>query len=388
MTKLLVRLFVKDSANTADPDVRQRYGIFVGITGIILNIFLFSGKFIAGIITTSISVTADAFNNLSDAGSSIITLVGFKMAGMPADKEHPFGHGRIEYISALIVSFVIIFMGIELGKSSFDKILTPESVEFSWISFSILFASICVKFWLCLFNKKIGGIINSTAMKAAAMDSLSDVLSTSAVIIGLVITTLTGVNIDGYMGCLVAVFIIYTGLKTAKESLEPLLGERPDKELVKEIEDTVMSYDNIIGVHDMIVHNYGVGISMITLHAEVPCKMDFTEAHELIDLIEDDLKIKYHTLATIHMDPVANDDEEVSELKRQAMEIIENIDPIITMHDFRMTKGKFHINLIFDIVVPFKYKLADSELVEKITEEIMALDDRYFAVISVDKSMS
>ena len=388
MTKLLVKLFIKNSEHTDDPAVRQKYGFLSGFVGIVMNLILFTGKIIAGLITASISIVADAFNNLSDAGSSIITLVGFKMAGRPADKEHPYGHGRIEYVAGFIVSLIIMLMGFELGKSSIEKICSPEEITFNWLSLGILIGSILIKLWLCFFNRKLGGMINSATMKATAMDSLSDVIATTAVIIGLLVFLFFNVNIDGYMGIVVALFIMYTGINTAKESLNPLLGQLPDKELVDDIEKTVMSYSGIIGVHDMLVHDYGVGRLIISLHAEVPCKMDFVAAHELIDVIEDDLRIKYKCHATIHMDPVAADDKPTMEMKEKVIEIVKKIDPELTIHDFRMTNGVNHRNLIFDVVVPFNFRLSDEDVARLIRASVSEMDDTLSAVINVDKKLS
>lgn len=387
MTQLLIRLFIKDRKNTSDSAVRTHYGYLGAFTGIVLNIFLFAGKLIAGLLSGSISVMADAFNNLSDAGSSIMTFVGFKMAAMPADSEHPFGHGRMEYVSGLIISFIIMMMGFELGKSSVEKIFSPEASEFSVLTLCILIASVLVKLWMCLFNRKLGKIIDSKAMKAAAMDSLSDCISTSVVIITMLIALFTGINLDAYAGIAVALFILWTGFNTFKDSLTPLLGAKPDSGLVDEIRRTVLEYPGVIGVHDLMVHDYGVGNMVISLHAEVPYDMDFSEAHELIDLIEDDLKIKYKSLVSIHMDPIVSGDEETDEAKSIVLNIIHNIDNTLTIHDFRMTKGVTHINLIFDLVTPFKFKYKDSELIELIRNELTSCDEKYFAVITVEQSM-
>ena len=285
MTNLLIKLFVKDSKNTSDPAVRKRYGYLGAFTGIVLNILLFLGKLIAGILSGGISVIADAFNNLSDAGSSIMTFVGFKMAGMPADSEHPYGHGRMEYVSGIIISFIIMMMGFELGKSSVEKIFSPEKSEFSILAVSVLGASLLVKLWMALFNTKLGRKIDSATMKAAAADSLSDCISTSVVIICMFIQLFSGFELDSYAGIIVALFILYTGFNTFKDSLTPLLGTKPKKELVEEIENTVMNYDGIVGVHDLMVHDYGVGRMVISLHAEISSKTDIMLAHELIDLI-------------------------------------------------------------------------------------------------------
>ena len=387
MTNLLIKLFVKDSKNTSDPAVRKRYGYLGAFTGIVLNILLFLGKLIAGILSGGISVIADAFNNLSDAGSSIMTFVGFKMAGMPADSEHPYGHGRMEYVSGIIISFIIMMMGFELGKSSFEKIFSPEKSEFSILAVSVLGASLLVKLWMALFNTKLGRKIDSATMKAAAADSLSDCISTSVVIICMFIQLFSGFELDSYAGIIVALFILYTGFNTFKESLTPLLGAKPKKELVEEIENTVMNYDGIVGVHDLMVHDYGVGRMVISLHAEISSKTDIMLAHELIDLIEDDLREKYRCSVTIHMDPVVVDDKKADEVKKVVLDIIKNIDNSLTIHDFRITDGVSRINVIFDLVTPFGFRYKDGELALMIKNAIAEKDGRLNAVITVERSM-
>lgn len=387
MTALLIKLFIKDG-DVKDAEVRRKYGYLGSFTGIALNILLFIGKIIAGFIAGAVSVIADAFNNLSDAGSSILTLVGFKFAGRPADKEHPFGHGRMEYVTGLIISFIILLMGFELAKSSVSKIVSPEEIIFSPLAIGILVASVFVKLWMSLFNRKLGNAINSTALRATATDSLTDSIATAAVIISICISHFAGINLDGYTGALVSLFIIYSGINTFRDSLTPLLGSRPDKEFVQEIYERVMSYPNIVGVHDLIIHDYGVGNVIVSLHAEVPCNMDFMEAHELIDIIEDDLKAQYSCLATLHMDPVAVHDEETQSLKAMVIKIVKELDSSLTIHDFRMTKGNTHVNLLFDVVVPYSFKYSDSETIEVIREKIHNIDEKYFAVIVVDKDMA
>ncbi len=387
MTALLIKLFIKDG-DVKDAEVRRKYGYLGSFTGIALNILLFIGKIIAGFIAGAVSVIADAFNNLSDAGSSILTLVGFKFAGRPADKEHPFGHGRMEYVTGLIISFIILLMGFELAKSSVSKIVSPEEIIFSPLAIGILVASVFVKLWMSLFNRKLGNAINSTALRATATDSLTDSIATAAVIISICISHFAGINLDGYTGALVSLFIIYSGINTFRDSLTPLLGSRPDKEFVQEIYERVMSYPNIVGVHDLIIHDYGVGNVIVSLHAEVPCNMDFMEAHELIDIIEDDLKAQYSCLATLHMDPVAAHDEETQNLKAMVIKIVKELDSSLTIHDFRMTKGNTHVNLLFDVVVPYGFKYSDSETIEIIREKIHNIDEKYFAVIVVDKDMA
>lgn len=385
MIKLLVRLFIKNGEDVSNPDVRRKYGMLGGFAGIILNLCLFSGKLIAGMISSSIAITADAFNNLSDAGSSIISIVGFKMAGKPADNEHPFGHGRFEYISAFIISMVIIMMGFELGKTSVGKIIHPSEVSFSVLPIVIMFASVLIKLWMCFFNRQLGTIINSTTMKAAAMDSLSDVAATSTVIAGMFIAHFTGVSVDGYLGIIVAGFIFYTGFSTAKETLNQLLGEAPDREFIDEIKETVLEHDEVIGIHDIIVHNYGAGQCIISLHAEVPCEMDILVIHDVIDLIEIELKKKFCCVAVIHMDPIATNDEATLQTAQQVVSMLKGIDPEISMHDFRMVNGETHTNLIFDIVVPYNYKFKDCELSKMISERVKYIDESFNAVVSIDK---
>lgn len=388
MVSLLAKLLIKNYKNYSDSAVRQSYGMLTGAVGIVLNLILFGGKLFAGIITGAISITADAVNNLSDAGSSLVTMAGMRMAGRPADKEHPFGHGRLEYVSGLIVSFIILLMGYELGKDSIMKIIHPEEVTFSLLSVGILVASVLVKLYICIYNRKFGKLINSSAMKATAMDSLSDCISTVAVIIGLVVFAVFNVNIDGYVGVLVAVFILKTGIEAAKESLAPLIGQPPEKEFVDGIEKTVMEYEGVVGIHDLIVHNYGVGNNIISLHAEVPSEMGFMEAHELVDLIENDLREKYGALATVHMDPVETMNEVANEHKALVKKIISEISPSISMHDFRMTDGIKNRNLIFDVVVPYSLKISDAEIKRLISEKIKNEDENLNAVITVDKEMT
>lgn len=385
MTQLFVRLFVKNSDDLKDPAVRIRIGYLGSITGIVLNVLLFAGKFIAGLISGAISVTADAFNNLSDAGSSIMSLVGFKMAAQPADEEHPFGHGRMEYVSGLIISFLIMLMGFELAKGSVEKIIRPKDMTFSWFTLTILVISVLVKLWMGLFNHKLGKMINSASMKATAVDSISDCISTSAVIAAMFVFYLFDLNIDSYIGLAVALFIVYSGINTFKESLTPLLGAKPDKQFVAEITSKVESYEGIVGTHDMIVHDYGVGNLIISMHAEVPVEMDFSSAHELIDKIEDDLKNQYKCLVTIHMDPVAVNDEKSTALKAQIADIVRQIDSRMSVHDFRMTDGKDRENLIFDVVVPFGLNMTDAEVREAISERVSQIDKAYQCVINIDK---
>lgn len=385
MAALLVRLFIKDRDNVKDKNVRKKYGYLGSCTGIVLNIMLFLGKLIAGFVSGAVSVMADAFNNLSDAGSSIMSLVGFKMAAKAADEDHPFGHGRMEYISGLVISFIIMMMSIELGKSSFSKIFAHDKLAFSVMTFVILGCSVAVKLWMWYFYRKLGKKINSTSLFASAADSLSDCAATGAVMLAMVFSAFTGINIDGYMGVLVALFIFRSGFMTCKDSVSPLLGSKPDKEFVQDIVDTAMSFPEIIGIHDLLIHDYGVGNTVISFHAEVPCEMDFMAAHELIDDLEDSMKEKYHCAVSIHMDPVADHDEQTIETKKIVTDVVKSIDQCLSIHDFRMTKGESRENLIFDVVVPFDFRLSDSEVKAKISKRLTEFDGRYNAVINVDK---
>jgi len=386
MTNFLINKFVKNSEDITNPKIRQNYGMFCGLVGIICNLLLFSTKFFAGIITASISISADAFNNLSDAGSSIVTLIGFKMAGKPADSGHPFGHGRIEYLSGVIVSFAIIIMGYELFRSSIAKILDPQKMKFSLVSMIILVCSILIKLWMAAFNTKIGKKINSSSMGATAIDSLSDCVATTAVLIALIVSTTTGFNIDGYAGVLVACFVFMAGITTAKDTLQPLLGKPADKEFVEALEETITSHPEIIGVHDLIVHDYGPGRVFVTLHAEIPYEMNVLEAHDIIDITEKEVAQEFNCEISIHMDPIVTDDATVSKLKKMTESILTEIDPIIKMHDFRITNGPYIKNLIFDIEVPYDYKQADEDLVKIIQDEIYLHEAKCVAVIHVDKS--
>ena len=385
MVTLLSRIFIKNNEDTGNPAVRQAYGMLCGSVGILLNILLFIGKFLAGAVSNSIAITADAFNNLSDAGSSIITLLGFKIAGQKPDPDHPFGHGRVEYISGLLVSIVILIMAYELIKDSFLKILHPSELNYSPLVLVILLASILVKCYMAFYNRNIGAKIDSAAMKATATDSLSDTLATTVVLIATLISHFTGVQIDVYCGILVGLFIFYAGFSAAKDTISPLLGQAPDPEFVKQISDIVMSYDKVLGIHDLIVHNYGPGRVLISLHAEVPANGDILSLHDMIDLIEHKLRDTLHCSAVIHMDPVCVDDEETNQLKKEVRSYLAEIDATLTMHDFRIVKGPTHTNLIFDIVVPYQFKMTDSQVITAITERIQKEHPNFFVVIEVDK---
>lgn len=387
MTDWLVKTFIQHPDDRDDPAVRQRYGLLSGLVGIILNLLLSAGKFLAGVFTGSIAVTADAFNNLSDAGSSVVTLAGFRLAAKQADDDHPFGHGRIEYISGLIVAGAILLVGVELARSSLEKIFRPEAVDFSWLSVGILCASILVKLWMSAFNRKLGRRIGSAAMAATAADSLSDVVATSAVLLGTLVGHFTGLHIDGWVGALVAVFILRAGWGAAKDTLDPLLGQSPDPDLVSSIEKAILAHPQVTGVHDLVIHDYGPGRRMMSLHAEVPMDADVLEVHDVIDNIERELKEKFHIEAVIHMDPIATKDPYTNQLREQVAGLVREIDPDMTIHDFRMTAGPDHQNLIFDVVVPHHCPLSDEEVKEAIAGKAKALEGGpFYTVVSLDRS--
>ena len=385
MIRFLSAIFIKNRKNYSSPQVRQAYGTLCGAVGIGLNLLLFLGKWIAGILSNSIAITTDAFNNLSDAGSSIITLIGFRISGQKPDPEHPFGHGRMEYISGLLVSVAILIMGFELAKSSVEKILHPEAVDSSPLVLGILAASIVVKIYMFYYNRSISRKIDSAAMKATAMDSLSDTVSTALVLAATLISHFTGLILDGWFGVLVGIFIVYTGGSTLKETMDLLLGQPPKKEFIKEIREIVVSHPLIYDIHDLIVHDYGPGRLMISLHAEVDAEGDIQAIHEQIDHIEHELQEKLHCSATIHMDPIVTNDEEVLEMKEKVYQIVGDFDSTLSIHDFRMVSGNTRTNLIFDISVPSGSKLTDNEIVNELKSRIHRyLGRKYFAVIQID----
>ncbi len=387
MVTLLVNIFVREKEDVKNPKVRQQYGMICGLVGIILNILLFAGKFLAGCFSHSISITADAFNNLSDAGSSCVTLAGFKMAGAKPDVNHPFGHGRIEYITGLIVSGAILVMAFELIKSSVEKILHPEPVSFGVISLWILLASILVKIYMAFYNYKIGKKLDSAAMRATATDSLSDTCATAAVLAGSLVGKFTGLQIDGWCGILVGLFIFYAGISAARDTLNPLLGQPPEEDFVRQIENIVLAYQEICGIHDLLVHDYGPGRRMISLHAEVPAEGNILELHDVVDNAEMELRDKLRCDAVIHMDPVVTEDVYILELKGKIERLMKEIDPVITMHDFRVVMGHTHTNLIFDVVVPYEFLLSDEALENQIQTQVNhSLGENYFVVIQVDKA--
>ncbi len=389
LTDILIKTFIKDKDNIGDRSIRQKYGYLGGFVGIACNVALSGAKIAIGLMINSIAITADAVNNLSDAASSIITVIGFKITNKPADREHPFGHGRIEYISAMVVSFMVILAGFEFLKSSFDRVRNPEVVKFDIIPFSVLLLSIGVKVWLSRFYKKIGRKIGSKAMEASAADSLSDVTATSVVALSLLASLWTTFPFDGYVGLLVSALIIYSGISLTKDTLNPLLGEAPEPEFIRSITEKVLSYDGIIGIHDMIVHNYGPGRCIVSLHAEIPASMDIMKAHDVIDLAEQEISEEMDIHMVIHMDPLNTDDKVVQKTQEQITELIKEIHEELTIHDFRIVGGEDHKNLIFDMVVPFEYdeKMA-RDLSNKVAREIKAKYPECNAIIYIDRAYS
>ena len=387
MTEFLVNKFIKDSANIESTEVRTRYGMLASVVGIFCNVLLFSVKLAIGLILSSLAVTADAFNNLSDAASSIISFVGVKMAGKPADAEHPFGHGRIEYIAALIVSFLVIEVGFTFFKRSISKIMHPEEITFDPVPFIILILSILVKLWMAFFNNKLGKRIDSKVMLATAADSLGDVITTSATVISIVICHFTSINVDAIAGLIVSGIVIWSGVSIAKDTLEPLIGQRVPSELYQKITDMVESYEGIVGAHDLIVHNYGPNRSMATIHAEVPNDVSIEASHEIIDRIERDAKKELNILLVIHMDPVEMRDEEVLELRDKTSHIVHALDPELHFHDFRVLKENEQKNLIFDLVVPDSYTEKDAN---RVMHQLIALlhemEKNVDCIITLDRS--
>ena len=372
MITLLAKIFIKDTEDKNK--LREAYGMLCGIVGVCLNIFLFVGKFLAGTFSNSIAITADAFNNLSDAGSSVVTLLGFKLAGAKPDTEHPFGHGRIEYISGLVVAAAILLMGYELIRDSIGKILHPEETEFTVVVAVILIASILVKLYMAYYNRSVGKKLDSTAMKAVATDSLSDTVATTVVLLASVFTYFTGIKIDGYCGLVVGYLVGYAGFDAARE-------------FVEKIDEIVMSHPEVCGMHDLIVHDYGPGRQMISLHAEVPSEGNILELHDVIDNIETELRRELGCEATIHMDPIATSDEHVSETKAAMVSLIKAIDEELSIHDFRMVTGESHTNLIFDVRAPFNFRLTDEELLTEILQDVQEhFGENYYVVAKVDHS--
>ena len=386
MLSLLARLFIKDRENYKDPDVRTRYGLLCSALGIALNILLFAGKYIAGVLSGSVAIAADAVNNLSDAGSSLISLFGFRLASKKPDPDHPFGHGRIEYLAGLAVSVLIILMGVELGRSSVGKIISPEEVKAGLLSAAILLLSIAVKVYMWFYNRSVGKKINSAAMAATATDSLSDTVSTAIVLVSMLISHFFHVNIDGWAGVLVAVFILRAGYLAARDTLSPLLGKAPEKELVEDIQRIVLSCDAVCGIHDLIVHDYGPGRLIVSLHAEVDGSGDIYELHDAIDNLERDLKRELNCLAVVHMDPVDLRDEVTAAAREAVAEMVRGIDSRITIHDFRVVPGKTHTNYIFDAVLPMDMSISDEDAEKMIENAVSEHFPSCYGVVNIDRN--
>lgn len=386
MTNFIIKKFIKDYENVNDHKVRESYGTVSSITGIIVNSLLSISKILTGILFNSISVLADGVNNLSDGASSVITLIGFKISGKPADKDHPFGHARMEYLTGLILGIAVILVGVELIKSSFKKIMNPEEIVFSIEMMVVLVISILTKLWLSLFYNKMGRKISSSTIKAAAADSKNDVIATSVVLLSVLIQRLTGYEVDGYAGMLVALFILYSGFDILRDILNPLLGEMPDAEFVESIENKIKSYEGILNTHDLVVHNYGPNRHFATVHAEVDAKEDILKSHDLIDNIEREFAKELNINLVIHLDPIITDDEEMNGLRGMTDKIVKSIDERLSMHDFRVVKGETHTNLIFDVVLPVDYDIKSSELVSLIEKHVQDKNETYFAVVTVDKN--
>ena len=385
MIGFLASRFIKDYQNTSDAAVRRAYGVLCGAVGIVINLLLFALKLFAGTLAGSVAVTADAFNNLSDAGASIVTLLGFRLAGQKPDPEHPFGHGRLEYISGLIVSIVILLMGFELLRDAVGAILHPEAVECSVLTVAILLVSICAKFYMYCYNRGVGKKISAAAMQATAADSLSDCAATAAVLLATLAGYFLHWQIDGWCGLVVSLLILWAGVQAARDTLSPLLGQPPSEEFVQEIRDIVMANKAVCGIHDLVVHDYGPGRVMISLHAEVPAHGDIMALHDEIDNIEQRLRRELGCAATIHMDPIVTDDKLTAETRERVAQLVRGIDEHITIHDFRMVTGPTHTNVIFDAVVPFKFRLSDHEVEQEIQAAVKRLDSSYFAVVQIDR---
>ncbi|WP_416327125.1 cation diffusion facilitator family transporter [[Eubacterium] hominis] len=386
MISFLAKKLIKNYKETNREEVRHAYGNLTSTVGVINNIVLFAFKFIAGTLARSVSITADAVNNLSDAGSSIISLVSFKISSKPADEKHPFGHARYECIASMVVATLILILGMELIKTSVDKILHPEMIEFSWLSVVVLVFSISVKLWMYTYNKHYGKLLKSSIMEATAADSISDVMATGAVLLSTIISPLIHFNLDGYMGVIVACFIIFAGLGIIKSALDELLGKAPDEELVKMIQKKVEEYPGALGMHDLVIHDYGSHRTFASLHVEVDHRVDVLKSHDMIDNMEKDFKDQLGIETVIHMDPIVIDDPLTNELREYMKDLVKNIDEHLSMHDFRMVQGTTHSNLIFDVVVPFQVKLSNTQILEEIKQRVTATYPNYFVVVTFDRA--
>ncbi len=385
MTSLLLKLFVKNHEDTTNNAVREKYGVLSGTVGIVTNMIIACAKLVIGTFSGSISITADAVNNFSDAGSSIITLIGFKMSNKPADTSHPFGHGRIEYISGLIVAFIVLIFGIDLMKTSIERIINPTEIIYSTWAIVVLVLSILGKLWLGLFNRKLGKAINSSAMTAVFTDCLSDSGATLVTIISMLLARFAGLNIDGILGVIVAIIILIAGINIVRDTLNPLLGEAPDKELVDDLAKTILSFDNVVGIHDLIIHNYGSVKTFGSVHIEVPADANILITHEIMDNIELEIKKKYGIELVAHCDPIETNNEEVTRNKEMVIEVISEINSALTIHDFRMVSGPTHTNLIFDVVLPYHVKATEEETIKSITDKVREKHPNYNCVITVDR---
>lgn len=389
MTEWLVRRFVKDHQNTGNVQVRTRYGQFAGIVGIICNLLLCLGKGIIGLVAGSVSIVADAVNNLSDAASNIISLLGFKLASKPADPEHPYGHGRYEYLSGLAVAILIVFIGWELLRSSYDKIVNPSPTEFNAAVVCVLVLSILVKLWMMVFNRTLGRRINSTTLEATAVDSRNDVISTGVVLLCAIASHFTGVDLDGWVGLAVGAFIVWSGVQLVRDTVDPLLGRVPDPELVTHIHDKIMSYPGVLGTHDLMVHDYGPGRRFASVHVEMAAENDVMQSHDIIDNIERDFQENDHISLIIHYDPILTGDDAVGTAREWVKELVRSISPELSIHDFRMVQGPSHTNLIFDTVVPHNFPLSDAALrkrIQSLVETHDAGETKYYAVVTIDHS--
>lgn len=385
MTNLLIKLFIKDK-NTEKPEARAKYGMLSSVTGIIVNILLSAVKLIIGIFANSISIISDALNNVTDAGSSIVTMIGFKVSQKKIDKDHPWGHGRMEYITAFIVDILIVLVGVELFKSSFDKIINPTLPDINTVTIVILVIAVLTKLWLFLFYNKIAKTIDSAAIKGNAYDSISDSISTFVVLLSAIVAKIFGISIDGYASILVSIFILFTGFKALKETIDLLLGMKPDTEFVEKLEEFTKKYEMISGIHDIMVHDYGPGRKIVSFHAEVPANCDICKAHDVIDQMEQDIYDEFNCITTIHMDPIVTDDEEINEMRKRTEEIVKEINPEFSIHDFRMTDGGDRVNLIFDLVISPDTKMDREELKNMVQQKIHSVNDKYYAVPKIENS--
>ncbi|MBR2742817.1 MAG: cation transporter [Clostridia bacterium] len=386
MTDLLIKAFIKNAGDANDPAVRAKYGALSGTCGIVLNVLLFAAKLIIGIISSSVAIIADAFNNLSDAGSSVVMLVGFKLSGAPADRQHPFGHGRIEYVTGFIISLLIMLLGVEFVKTSWERIMNPESVTFGTATAVILAVSVALKLWMFAFNRKLGARIGSGAMKTASADALSDAAATAAVLVGLIIGQNTSAPVDGWLGMAVAAFILFTGVNTARENISSIIGTPPDEGFVEEVKKQAAAFPEILGVHDLVVHNYGPGHLMISFHAEVACDGDMIRLHEVIDALEFILRERYGAVATIHMDPIVTNDAFANEKRELVRAIVSDIDEKLSIHDFRVVRTTAYTALIFDVVMPYGYKTPPRKLEEAIENAVKDKDPACFARVHAEYS--